>query len=158
MSVAIIGLGNLLQADDGVGVYAARALAAHPPPHAAVYEAASPTFDAFSVFEQAKKIIVVGAVDAGEKPGAIVKMELDPAESTAPRAGLQDLDLPALLRSLPPGRRPRVVIVGIQPSVVGVGAALSPPVAASLDELVKVVRDVALNEAGTPRRAVARRP
>ncbi|MGE5360826.1 MAG: hydrogenase maturation protease [Bacteroidales bacterium] len=146
MSVVILGLGNVLQADEGVGVHAARALAAHRLPHVAVHEVGSPVFDAVSVLEDATTVIVVDAIDAGEKPGTIVRFDLDPAESIAPSAPLHDLDLPALMRTLPPGRRPRVLVVGIQPSVMGVGDGLSPPVAASLGRLVQMVKELARAE------------
>ncbi len=147
MSVVILGLGSELQGDEAIGLQVARSLAANPPAHVSVYEAGAADFDLLSVLESASTVIAVDAIDAGAKPGTILRFEFDPADSVAPRAPLHDFDLPTLMRALPPGRRPRVLVVGLQPSVVGVGASLSPAVAASLGQLVKVVREMAGEEA-----------
>jgi hydrogenase maturation protease len=143
MDLVILGLGNLLLTDDGVGVHAARALCADPPPGTPVREVGTAVFDAWSVVDQASTIIAIDAVDVGEPAGTLVRFELDHDEPVGPPPSLHDLDLPALIRSLPRERRPRVVVIGVQPAVVSPGLDLSPVVAASLPALLHAVRDEA---------------
>jgi hydrogenase maturation protease len=139
--LAILGLGNLLLTDDGVGIHAVRALAADPPPGVLLCEVGTAVFDALSALEGATRVIAIDAIDAGQPPGTIVRFELDAADAPpTPPSSLHDLDLPALVRTMPEERRPPVVVVGIQPAVVALGTALSPVVSASLPALVREVR------------------
>jgi hydrogenase maturation protease len=147
--LVILGLGNLLLTDDGVGIHAVRALAADPPPGVLLREVGTAVFDALPALECASRVIAIDAIDAGQPPGTVVRFELDPADAPPTPPSLHDLDLPALVRSMPEARRPPVVVVGIQPAVVSLGTALSPVVSASLPALVREVRALA----GDPRPA-----
>ena len=145
MPLAILGLGNLLLTDDGVGVHALRALAADPPPGAILCEVGTAVFDALAVLERATRVIAIDAIDAGQPPGTVVRFELDGADAPPPPSSLHDLDLPALVRTLPDAARPPIVVVGIQPEAVSYGMALSPVVTASLPVLLREVRALALS-------------
>jgi hydrogenase maturation protease len=146
MSLVILGLGNLLLTDDGVGVHAVRALQADPPPHAELREIGTSVFDALSAVEAASMVIAIDAVDAGEVPGTVVRFDLDLDDARQAGGSLHDFDLPALVKLIDPARRPRVVVVGIQPALVAPGLALSVPVAAALPALLHVVRDLAARD------------
>jgi hydrogenase maturation protease len=141
--LVILGLGNLLMADDGVGVHAARALEADPPGGALVRDVGTAVFDAVSWLECATRVIAIDAVDAGQPPGTVVSFDIDVEDAAERPASLHDLDLPALLRSFPPGRRPRVTVVGLQPAVVAPGVELSPVAAQALPHLLRAVRRLA---------------
>jgi hydrogenase maturation protease len=141
--LAILGLGNLLLSDDGVGIHALRALAADPPPGALMRDVGTAVLDALGVIESATRVIAIDAIDAGHPPGTVLHFELD-ASGTAPLPpSLHDLDLPALVRSLPAASRPPILVVGIQPGVLTYGTDLSPAVGASLPALLREVRRLA---------------
>jgi hydrogenase maturation protease len=140
MPPAIVGLGNLLLTDDGVGIHALRALAADPPPGVELREVGTAVFDALAVLESATRVIAIDAIDAGHPPGTVLRFDLDTSGPAEVPPSLHDLDLPALLRSLPEAARPPVVMVGIQPAVIGFGTDLSPAVTASLPALLREVR------------------
>lgn len=148
MSLVILGIGNLLMTDDGVGVHAARALAADPPSGTEVVEVGVAVFDALAVLERAPRVIVVDAVDAAAAPGTLLTFELDSDAQAPTPASLHAFDLPALVRSIPPHRRPRVTVVGLQPAVLEMGLELSPLAAARLPALIEAVRGLA-REVGT---------
>lgn len=150
MPLAILGLGNLLLADDGVGIHALRALAADPPPGAILREVGTAVFDALAVLECATRVIAIDAVDAGQPPGTVVRFELGASDAPTSPPSLHHLNLPALLRSLPEAARPPVVVVGIQPGVISLGTALSPAVSASLPTLLREVRALASGITGAP--------
>jgi hydrogenase maturation protease len=140
MSLVILGLGNLLLTDDGVGVHAVRALNADPPPGSVVHEVGTAVFDALGFLDLADTVIAIDAVDAGRPPGTVVRFTIDSDDGPAPPASLHDLDLPALLRSLPANRRPRVHVVGVQPAVIQPGLELSGPVQHALPTVLRTVR------------------
>jgi hydrogenase maturation protease len=146
MPLAILGLGNLLLTDDGVGIHALRALAADPPPGAILCEVGTAVFDALSVLERSTRVIAIDAIDAGQPPGTVVRFELDADDAPPTPPSLHDLDLPALVRSLPEAGRPAILMVGIQPDVISLGTSLSPVVSASLPALLREVRALALSQ------------
>jgi hydrogenase maturation protease len=150
MTLLILGLGNLLMSDDGVGVHAARALAADPPRGTVVLDVGTAVFGALSALEGAAAVIAIDAVDADEPPGTIVQYTLDESGPPIVPPSLHDLDFPALLRSLPPGARPPVTVVGVQPARIAPGLDLSPAVAGRLPDLLAAVREAARSLAEAP--------
>lgn len=142
-SLVILGLGNLLLADDGAGVHAVRALNADPPAGAVVHEVGTAVFDALAFMESAEAVIAIDAVDAGRPPGTVVRFEIGGDEQAAVPPSLHDLDLPALLRSMPATRRPRVHVVGVQPALIEPGLELSAEVRGAMPTVLRVVRDLA---------------
>lgn len=141
----ILGLGNLLLADDGVGVHAARALEVDPPEGAVIREIGTSVFDALPLLEAAARVIAIDAVDAGQAPGTVVRFDLEAGGEQQPSpASLHDLDIPALWRSMPLAHRPRVTVVGIQPALIEPGTELSPVVHAALPLLLHEVRRLAV--------------
>jgi len=150
MPVVILGLGNLLMTDDGVGIHAVRALSADPPPDTIIREIGTRVFDALAVLEGGARAIAIDAIDAGQPPGSVLHFELDRHESPQVPPSLHDFDLPALMGTLPPFRRPRVLVVGIQPALVAPGLELSRTVAGSLPALLRAVRALAAREDRDP--------
>ena len=138
--VLVVGLGNLLLCDDGVGVHAVRALAEKPPSGAQLMEVGTSVLGALNEIECAQAVLALDAVDAGEQPGAVVRFELSPDERRAAPPSLHELDLVAALGLLPPDRRPHTVVLGVQPAAVEPGIGLSPAVRAALPRLLSAVR------------------
>ena len=142
--IAIVGVGNLLLSDDGVGIHAVRAL--HNQPRIAsvarLIDGGTIGADLLAELWGCAELLIVDAVDAGLPPGSTVRMEFSSAGTqpvaarNAHQSGLACmLDDMRLL-----GHAPReVVLVGIQPATLEVGTDLSPEVAASLPVLVREV-------------------
>jgi hydrogenase maturation protease len=139
----VLGVGNLVRGDDGVGVHAARALLARGCPEGvAVLDGGTAPLDALAHVAPVDRLIIIDAADLGEAPGAI--RVLGP-EDVIPAAGesvsLHDLDLLWALGVLrATGEEPReVVIVGVQPESMDWSTELSPAVAARLDDILNTV-------------------
>jgi len=154
--VLIAGLGNLLMGDDGVGIHAARALMADPPPGVLVIEIGTAVLHAVDEIERAPAIVALDAIDAGEPPGTVMRLTLPAAGRAGRLPSLHDLTLADLLRTLPgAGDRP-VVILGIQPALIEPGLTLSAPVREALPRLVAAARQAALLLSGEPAGGSAR--
>ena len=143
-SLLVLGLGNVLLRDDGVGSAAAAALAAdyEPPPGVSVLDGGTLGLALLPYLEDAAHVILVDAVRADAAPGTLVRLEGDdvgPVVATrlSPhQIGVADLLDGAHWR----GRYPsRVLLLGIVPESLDLDVGLSPRVAAALPMLVERV-------------------
>jgi len=148
----VVGAGNVLRQDDGLGVHLVRALAGRLPPGAEAVDAGTSALDALWEGDGVERLVLVDAVAGGESPGTIYRV---PVRDLTPRAplprgegqgvgsplSLHDLDLPAALAlaQLAGARLDGVVLVGMEPAALGWGTELSPEVAARLPALAEAV-------------------
>lgn len=142
-SVLVLGIGNLLMGDEGLGVHYARRMAeVDLPPHVEVLDGGTGGFHLMSWMEKHDEIIMVDATLDGRLPGSI--REVTPRfSSDFPRAmSTHDIGLKDLVEGLfILGRPPKIQLFAVsidtvQPMHVG----LSPALEAILPELVERTR------------------
>jgi len=147
----VLGVGNLVCGDDGVGIHAVQALTAMPLPEGVeVVEGGTTPFDALSTVGPIGKLIVVDAAEMGEQPGTVRRLALeDLAGAEGAGMSLHDLDLLWALDALrATGQAPEeVVIVGVQPASLAWSTELSPAVAARMPEVTEAVLSETLGAA-----------
>lgn len=143
-AAVVLGVGNLLRQDEGVGVHAVRALADGALSESAEFvDGGTAVFEALSQWQEIGKLVVIDALRAGREPGAISRVSLrEVADRTAPPLSVHEhglLDALALLQQagLKVGD---VVVYGVEPAETGWGIELSEPVAASLPQLAVRLR------------------
>lgn len=144
----VLGLGNVILTDDGLGVRAAQRLLADPRfPHGVeIIDGGTLGLELLSLAAGARHILVLDAVELDAAPGTRFRFDRDVLRnlergSTAHQLGVADLL--AALRMM--GQEPEdVVLLGVQPESLHLGTELTPNVAAALDGLV----DAALVELG----------
>jgi hydrogenase maturation protease len=140
--ILIVGLGNVLLQDDGVGVHAVRALQADPPRGALVAEVGVAVFDALHLVESADHILALDAMQAGGEPGAVYAFGPEAVAQGDQQYSLHELNLLAALRFLPADHpRPKIAILGVEPQAIDYGLELTPPVEAALPLLLQAARD-----------------
>jgi hydrogenase maturation protease len=140
--IVIVGLGNLLLRDDGVGVHAVHELQKAPPPGVQVVEVGTAILDALHLFEWADRVLAIDAMQAGGPAGTLYSLRASDVEDRSPKASLHELSLLAALRFLADARRPPIVILGVEPAVIDYGLDLSPEVQSALPVLVQSVREI----------------
>jgi len=143
-SNVILGVGNLLRSDEGVGVHAVQALqAAGCEDKVALVDGGTAVFQALSAWDKIDKLIVIDAFQSGAEPGAVVRLSArEVADRTTPVLSLHQqglLDSLALLRQagLSLGE---VVIFGVEPEAMGWGTELSASVAKAMPRLLEQIR------------------
>lgn len=142
IEVLVVGLGNELLTDDGVGVHVVRMLQQEPPIEGVVMmEAGTAILHAQHLLEQSAYVIAVDAVRAGDEPGAIYRFDVDQAELNRP-ASLHDLGIVGVLQLMSEQDRPRTVILGVEPETIDYGMELSPVVRAAAGRAVKIVLEM----------------
>ena len=136
-AIAILGVGNLLLSDDGAGIHAVRMLRrdARVRSVARIIDGGTVGTDLLAEVCGCENLLIVDAVDAGLPPGTTIRMDFsgpDPRKIETRNA--HQSGIPGLLDDLRLlGQAPRqVVLVGVQPAVVGLGTKLSPEVASAL--------------------------
>ena len=141
----VLGIGNVLLSDEGIGVHVARALEKEAMPgHISVLDGGTGGFHLLSVFQEYRKIILIDATLDGKAPGTVSVLKPKyakdfPQTLSAHDIGLKDLvQSAALLGFLPEITLVTVSIADQQP----LSMDLSEPVATAMQEVVTLVKDL----------------
>ena len=145
----ILGIGNGLLSDDGVGVHAARILEAVPPPHTTVGAVETDFLSAIPFLEQCAKVLVIDAMYAGRPPGTLYRCRGEDLREAGPKHSLHAFGLLGTLELLEAKHRPEVHILGVQPGRTECSQQLSPEVARALPQVVHAARRI-MAEFGRP--------
>ena len=146
--ILILGLGNILQGDDGVGVHIVRWLAGQTlMAGVTVLDGGTIGASLLVELEGVDALLVADAVESGQESGQVTLFRGEEMDRllTRPRAGsvheaslAELLDMARLLDCLPPRR----ALLGIQPRTIAWGDTLSPPLARSLPEAGRRARSL----------------
>jgi hydrogenase maturation protease len=141
MKTLVLGVGNLLMGDDGIGVHAAMALCSEGGIDGAeILEVGTAILDALPALEAAERIVVMDAVCAGETPGTIYRIPLCKCAENNSIASVHGLSLVRIL-TLHGKQIPDSVVLGVEPDHIGWSMSLSPRVAKALPKLLEAVRE-----------------
>ena len=148
-NVLILGIGNLLLSDEGVGVHAVRCLSERElPPGVEVLDGGTSGADLVDHLEGRTKVVVIDAASGDGPPGTVYRCE---ARELIEQEGALSLHEFGLADSLHMAERlgcapKRVIVLGVQPATLEPGLELSPEVSAVLPGILKL----ALAEAAAP--------
>jgi hydrogenase maturation protease len=158
VNILVLGLGNILLSDEGVGVRIVEALdAAHAlPDEVEVLDGGTSGLDLLDMVAERDCLIVADAVNANGPAGSVIRLEDDDIRMlfetrfSPHQLGLSDLL--AALRLIDKAPR-RVVVIGVVPQDTGLGMELSPAAADGRDAAVSMIIDELsrLGAAPTPR-------
>lgn len=133
-SILVLGIGNLLNSDEGVGVHAVRSLrarAAGSGGRAEFVDGGTLGLNLLPLVESASHLLLLDCVDAGEKGGTLVELvdEQIPLYTGLKMSQHQTtfqevLGLAAIRGTLPE----HLHLVGVQPVSLEIGTELSPKV------------------------------
>jgi hydrogenase maturation protease len=136
----VLGVGNLLMGDDGVGVHAAIALCREGGlAGAEILEVGTAILDALPALEAADRVVVMDAVCVGEVPGTVYRIPLSSCAENSFIASVHGLSLVRIL-TLHGKEVPGGVILGVEPDHIGWSMSLSPSVEKALPKLLEAVR------------------
>jgi len=152
MNTLVLGLGNILVSDEGVGVHVVNALErAYDLPNAVeVLDGGTSGMDLLDTIAGRDHLIVADAIRSDKPPASIVKLTGDEVHAffqtkiSPHQLGLCDLLASLALSDEAPER---VTIVGIVPDDLELGTDLSPRVAEACDAAVEMIVEI-LSENG----------
>jgi hydrogenase maturation protease len=140
--IVVIGVGNLLMKDEGIGIHAVKSLQEiHLPPDVKLIDGGtSPDLVAYT--RAGDKMIIIDAARAGGAPGTIYRFK--PEDLAAGKGNLtsahemgvvENLNLMALTGNAPA----EVVVIGIEPEEIDWGIELSAALKQKMPAIVKAV-------------------
>lgn len=140
-NIAVLGLGNLMHADDGVGIHAMRRLleSGRLPPKIQAIEGGTLGLDLLPRLEGMTHLLALDAVDIGAAPGTLSRFTNQDLSTLRTAKSVHLLGFSDVLNALRLlGQAPdEVVLLGIQPESTDWAVELSPSVFAAVDSLLE---------------------
>jgi hydrogenase maturation protease len=144
-TVVVLGLGNLLRRDEGLGIRALEFIeAAYTlPDQVRLIDGGTLGLDLISHVEGADYLLVLDAMLTDGPPGSLLRLAGDDVPAFFGIRNSHDVGLADLLALLKlRGTEPReVVVVGMQPETIELGWELTAPVEARLGDLALAAAD-----------------
>ncbi len=143
MSTLVLGLGNLVHGDDGVGVHAIEYLRrdSRIPSEVTLMDGGTQGISLIPHISGFDRVLVIDAIDADEKPGTLLRLEGAAIENLPGKPSVHQLGFADLMISLKLlGEAPKeIVVLGVQPESTAWSAELTPLVFNSLGALSSLV-------------------
>ena len=148
--VLVIGIGNMLLRDEGIGVRTIQAMEEiDMPDFVEIVDGGTAGADLLDIISDRQKVIVVDAVEASGEAGKIIKfdgediLQPDSMETSLHDLGIgQALHITYLLKCQPK----KVTVIGVCPNEIGPGLELSK----EIEELIPRLIDLVITEVYEP--------
>ncbi len=143
--IRILGMGNILMEDDGLGPFAVRVLQAgyEFPDGVEVQDVGTPGLDFAPYIDQAAAVIVIDTVSSDGPPGSIKRFDKTqmlakplPKRTNPHQPGLRETLMVAELTDSSPDE---VIVIGVIPESTGNVARLGDAVRAAVPDVVEAV-------------------
>lgn len=141
--IAVVGIGNLLLKDEGIGVQVAQRLQEFPLSTDVDLEiidgATSP--DVFWQLHGVDKLIIIDAARGDGEPGTIYRIPLESLPLEKNTTSLHQMDLVQTLQIMAYlGQRPReIIILGVEPKEMDCGLELSPELEKKVPQIISLI-------------------
>lgn len=145
----IVGIGNLLLSDEGLGVHAVRQMSLlELPPDVELLDGGTSGADLVDHIAGREKVVVIDSAAGGGLPGTVYRCEASDLIEDVCVLSLHEFGLAdSLHMATQLGCAPRrVVVLGVQPAILEPGLELSVEVAAALPAII----ELAWAEASSP--------
>ena len=141
MKVVVLGVGNTLLTDEGVGARAVEALQERYllPPEVNVIDGGTAGMELLEALEDADKLIIIDCVRVGQPPATLIRRIDDEVPQffrtriSPHQLGISDVLAALRLRERFPKR---LALIGIQPKDLETGIELTPEIAATIPEVL----------------------
>lgn len=142
--ILVLGVGNVLLRDEGVGVRIIRELEARYqfPPNVRLVDGGVLGLSLMGTMMEADQVIVVDAVRGGDEPGTLYRFEWEAKpEHIQYKDTLHQIDLMETMGTLPLlGQVPRVTVLGVEyADIDNWGLELTPQVERAVEPLLAMV-------------------
>jgi len=141
--IVIIGIGNVLLMDEGIGVHAINELGKYDlPKNVEIYDGGTGGFKLIDLMHNTKKVIFIDAVEIEKEPGTITIFKSKDVRSQYPKKkySLHDTDLLEVIKMAELlDSAPEIEIVGVQPKTINYGMVLSKELTDSMSNIINSV-------------------
>lgn len=141
--IVVLGVGNLLLSDEGVGVHVAHKLMEMDlPAGVEVIEGGTDGFRLMNVVTEAERLIVVDAVKGGSPPGSIYRFDIKDAPSSPDtyKTSVHQIGILEIIHlSELIGQTPETTVIGVEPKSLDMGMTLSPEVEEMIPKIIELI-------------------
>ena len=139
--VIVIGLGDFIFRDDGIGVHAVRRFQQLKPRPCLAVEVGTSISETIRMLESADRVLAFDSVEAGSRPGTVYALHVQDILRKERYSLLHDMRLIGILQTMP-NPPLEVVIVGAEPQKIEWGTELSPALDFAADVMVSTAQKV----------------
>ena len=141
MKVVVLGVGNTLLQDEGIGVRAVELLQERYvlPPEVSVVDGGTAGMELLECLEDSDKLVIIDCVRVGQPPATLIRRVDDEVPQffrtkiSPHQIGVSDVLAALQLR----GRFPKhLALIGIQPKSLECGIELTPEIAATMPQVL----------------------
>ena len=143
--LVVVGIGNYILQDEGVGVHAVNCLREMELPEGVeVIDGGTHSYDLVDIFCQYDNLIIVDAIQAGGEPGTMYRaayeeLGLKPQDNCTSVHQMHFIEAVKMVNML--GHYPHIIVFGVEPAVVDWGLELTPRVAEKLPRLTELIME-----------------
>lgn len=143
--LVVVGIGNYILQDEGVGVHAVNCLREMELPEGVeVIDGGTHSYDLVDIFCQYDNLIIVDAIQAGGEPGTMYRaayeeLGLKPQDNCTSVHQIHFIEAVKMVNML--GHYPHIIVFGVEPAVVDWGLELTPRVAEKLPRLTELIME-----------------
>jgi hydrogenase maturation protease len=146
--VLILGIGNTLRSDDGLGVYVVRHIVESGvslPEGVELLDGGTAGFDLLGLIDGYDKIVIVDALKVDDKPGSIYRFTPEHAVDRRSQFSLHEVGIMEVIKTLRlMDHNPEIEFVGIVPdNISDIDTNISSAVKDSIPRAVEVILDAA---------------
>jgi len=140
MGKFVVGIGNVLLKDEGVGCHVVHVMEGIPLPDVKIIDGGTCP-DVLQLLEDADKLVIVDAVKGGGTPGQIYRFHLeDITLEQKPFLSLHDMDLADSLMLMQLWYNTgEVVIIGVEPKEINWGLELSTELQEKMPQIIDAI-------------------
>ncbi len=140
----ILGVGNILQKDDGIGVFVVNKLrdsGMQIPGHVDIMDGGTAGLDLIPIMYEYDRIIIIDALKVADHPGSVYRFTPEYLLSSSSRVSLHEIGISEILNMLKiQGANPEVEIIGIVPEdIETLEIAISPAVADAVPRVMDLI-------------------
>jgi hydrogenase maturation protease len=146
--VLILGIGNTLRSDDGLGVFIVKQMEESGiplPEGVSLLDGGTAGFDLLGLIDGYDKIVIVDALKADDKPGSIYRFTPEHAVDSRARISMHEVGIMEVIKTLRiMDNNPEIEFVGIVPeNISDMNTTISQAVMESIPRAVEVILDAA---------------
>jgi len=139
--IAVLGMGNVLFKDEGIGIHLIHALKNFPDLESVDLIDGGTSPQVIDLVRDADRLIVIDAACGGEEPGSVYRIKPEHVKNQKPYS-IHELNVLQMLWTLNIiGKSPKITIIGIEPKEIDWGLELSPELEQRLPQITEFVRE-----------------
>jgi hydrogenase maturation protease len=147
--IVVVGVGNLLLKDEGVGIHAVKHLQEMGLPQDVELIDGGTAPDLIAYIKAGDKLVIVDAARAGGEPGTLYRLlpqDLATDSGTLASAHELGVELNLKLMSLMGNEPEEIVIIGVEPKEIDWGTELTPELNEKMPEILRaILREIGMD-------------